>query len=250
MKNSKNDNTNNDSFITEEETNSGWIVTFADMMTLLLVFFVLLYSLSSFETEKYKSAVEKIKTNIETESNLIGLLELLEIPESMDTQITIEDLTGLRSREDTLVRDINRFAATGKAEDNITTTILDGKIIVRIRGEALFPSGSARLEDNAMRILDEITKVLFDYPDYKINIKGHTDDIPISTERFPSNWELSAIRATNVLKHLIKRGIQPQRLTATGYGKIMPLVPNISKENRAKNRRVEFVLEKKKTPFR
>ncbi|MFO7754058.1 MAG: flagellar motor protein MotB [Desulfobacteraceae bacterium] len=245
-----NSNTSNDSFISNEEESSGWIVTFADMMTLLLVFFVLLYSLASFETEKYKSAVEKIKTSIETESKLIGLMELLEIPESMDTQITIEDLTGLRSREDTLIRDINRFAASGKADDTITTTILDGKIIVRIRGKALFSSGAAELDSDAFKILDEITKVMFDYPDYNINIKGHTDDIPISTEAYPSNWELSAIRATTVLKHLIKRGIDPERLTATGYGKIMPLVPNTSKENRAINRRVEFVLEKKKTPFR
>ncbi|NBC24279.1 MAG: hypothetical protein GVX78_01525 [Bacteroidetes bacterium] len=102
MSSSTADSTNHDSFISGEEETSGWLVTFADMMTLLLVFFVLLYSLSSFETEKYKSAVEKIKTSIETESNLIGLLELMEIPETMDTQITIEDLTGLRSREDTL----------------------------------------------------------------------------------------------------------------------------------------------------
>ncbi len=250
MNTSTTDNTIYGSFLSGEEEGSGWIVTFADMMTLLLVFFVLLYSLSSFETEKYKSAVEKIKTSIETESNLIGLMELLEIPESMDTQITIEDLTGLRSREETLVRDINRFAASGKAEDSITTTILEGKIVVRIRGEALFQSGSAELGQDAPRVLDEITKVLFDYPDYNINIKGHTDDVPISTERFPSNWELSAIRATNVLQHLIERGIQPERLTATGYGKIMPLVPNTSEENRSMNRRVEFVLEKKKTPFR
>ena len=250
MNSSTTDHTVHDSFISGEEETSGWLVTFADMMTLLLVFFVLLYSLASFETEKYKSAVEKIKTSIETESKLIGLLELMEIPESMDTQITIEDLTGLRSREDTLIRDINRFAASGKMQDNITTTILEGKIIVRVRGNALFESGSAELDQGAMSILDEITRVLFDYPDYNINIKGHTDDVPISTEKFPSNWELSAIRATTVLKHLIKRGIQPERLTATGYGKIMPLVPNTSEENRAMNRRVEFVLEKKKTPFR
>ena len=83
------------------------------------------------------------------------------------------------------------------------------------------------------------------FPEYTINIKGHTDNIPIATRQFPSNWELSAIRATTVLKHLISRGIAPKRLTATGYGDKIPLEPNTTDANRARNRRVEFVLEKK-----
>ncbi|MBU3954174.1 MAG: OmpA family protein, partial [Proteobacteria bacterium] len=70
---------------------------------------------------------------------------------------------------------------------------------------------------------------------------------PISTRAFPSNWELSAIRATTVIKYLVSKGVAPQRLTATGYGDIMPQVPNTTDENRARNRRVEFVLEKKET---
>ena len=90
-----------------------------------------------------------------------------------------------------------------------------------------------------------MTAIAREYPEYTINIKGHTDDIPIATERFPSNWELSAVRATTVLKYLIGKGISARRLTATGYGDSDPLVPNTSDRNRAVNRRVEFVLEKK-----
>ncbi|MBU1341363.1 MAG: flagellar motor protein MotB [Proteobacteria bacterium] len=238
------DNTYNNTFITYDD-DATWLVTYADLMTILLVFFILLYTLSFFEKEKYRHAVETIKVQVEENENLIGLMELMEIPETADTRITIENITGLHSREKSLFENITKFARTNKQKQNISTRILDGKIIVSVNGKALFNSGSAALNPTATSIFDEIIQILYDYPEYNINIKGHTDNIPISTEFFPSNWELSAIRATTVLKYLISKGISPQRLTATGYGDVMPLLPNTSEENKALNRRVEFVLEKK-----
>ncbi len=233
--------------IIADDDDSPWLITYADLMTILLVFFVLLYTLAFFEKEQYRHAVESIKVQVEADENMIGLMELMEIPERPDTQITIEDITGLRSREKTLFSHITKFARTSSESQNISTRILNGKIIVTIKGAALFDSGSAALNADAVSIFDEIIQILKDYPEYAINIKGHTDNIPISTAIFPSNWELSAVRATTVLKYLISKGVVPQRLTATGYGDSMPLVPNTSEENRALNRRVEFVLEKKET---
>jgi len=241
------DNTYNNTFITYDD-DAPWLVTYADLMTIMLVFFVLLYTLSFFEKEKYKRTIETIKIRVESNENLIGLMELMEIPETVDTQITIEDITGLRSREKSLFENITKFARSSRQNKNISTRILDGKIIVSIKGKALFNSGSASLNDTAISIFDEIILILYDYPEYNINIKGHTDNSPISTAIFPSNWELSAVRATTVLKYLVSKGVNPQRLTATGYGEIMPLLPNTSEENKAQNRRVEFVLEKKTTP--
>jgi chemotaxis protein MotB len=238
------DNTYNNTFITYDDE-ATWLLTYADLMTILLVFFVLLYTLAFFEKEKYKNAVEAVKVQIDKDANLIGLLELLEVPETMDTKITIEDITGMHSKEKTLFDTITRFGRTNSQKQNISTRILDGKIIVSIKGKALFNSGSSSLNSTAISIFNEIIQILDDYPEYNINIKGHTDDIPISTAVFPSNWELSAVRATTVLKYLISKGVSPKRLTATGYGNVMPLVPNDSANNRAKNRRVEFVLEKK-----
>jgi len=240
------DNTYNNTFITYDD-DATWLVTYADLMTIMLVFFVLLYTLAFFEKEQYRHAVETIKVQIQEDAHLIGLMELMEIPETADTQITIEDITGLRSRKESLIESITKFARSSKQNKSISTRILDGKIIVSIKGKALFISGSAGLNRAATSIFDEIIQILDDYPEYNINIKGHTDNIPISTPLFPSNWELSAVRATTVLKYLISKGISPQRLTATGYGDIMPLLPNTSEENRAQNRRVEFVLEKKET---
>lgn len=238
------DNTYNSGFITYDDE-ATWLVTYADLMTILLVFFILLYTMVTLETEKYKHAVETIKVQIKDTRALIGLMELMEVSESTDKQISIEDITGLKKRSRSLFENLRKFASTSSQSQNISTRILDGKIIVNIKGKALFPSGSAALNNTATTIFDEIIQILADYPDYNINIKGHTDDVPISTKVFPSNWELSAVRATTVLKYLISKEILPGRLTATGFGDALPLVPNTSDENRALNRRVEFVLEKK-----
>ncbi|NOX33958.1 MAG: OmpA family protein [Deltaproteobacteria bacterium] len=240
------DNTYNNTFITYDD-DATWLVTYADLMTILLVFFVLLYTLAFFEKEKYRHAVETVKVQVEKNKKLIGLMELMEIPGNADKKITIEDITGLHSREKSLFKSITEFARSSSQKKNISTRILGGKIIITIKGKALFHSGSASLDKKAISIFDEIIQILKDYPEYNINIKGHTDNIPISTPIFPSNWELSAVRATTVLKYLVSKGVLPQRLTATGYGDVMPLVPNTSEKNRAQNRRVEFVLEKKET---
>ncbi|OQY00638.1 MAG: hypothetical protein B6I26_07420 [Desulfobacteraceae bacterium 4572_130] len=222
-----------------------WLVTYADLMTLILVFFVFLFSVSSFTQENYKSAIVKIKTQIESETSLTGLMELMEIPESAAKKITIEKITGMHASEQTILDDINKFIRSQNQDKNIAPYKLNGKIIVRVNGKALFDSGSIDIKSEATSILDEIVKLILGYPEYNVNIKGHTDNMPISSGSYPSNWELSALRATSVLKFLVEKGIRPQRLTATGYGEVMPLVLNISEKNRAINRRVEFVLEKK-----
>lgn len=232
-----------------DEGQGEWIVTYADLVTLLLVFFVLLFSISSLNLEKFKYALKSIQVSLGESDPAVGLLELLSAPETDDQKISIEDVTGLRSREKDMLSDINQFIRHKELSENIVLISAEGKIMLRIRGAVLFASGSAAMNPSAMPILNEIKQIIDDYPEYSVNIKGHTDDQPIVTPEFPSNWELSSIRATNVLKFLIVGGVDPERLTATGYADLMPLVPNTSEENRARNRRVEFVLEKKTSPF-
>lgn len=229
----------------EEDEGEGWIVTYADLVTLLLVFFVLLYSISSLNLNRFKQAFESIQITLGSEKTTLGVVEIMEIPEVEDKELTIEQITGLRSREEAIMEDINAFVAERNLGENITVQILNKKIVVRIRGKVIFDSGRETLNREARPILDQIIQIFDAYPEYNINIKGHTDNVPISTPRFPSNWELSAFRSTTVLKYLIERGISPFRLTATGYGSLIPIRPNTTPENRAMNRRVEFVLEKK-----
>lgn len=227
------------------EEEKGWLITYADLMTLLLVFFLLLYSISSLNMEKFKRAVESIQISLGETHPRVGLMDLVNVPEAGEQSFTIEDVTGLRAREQEMLESLNEVIADKNQTDNILVYAKDGKIIIQIRGTVLFASGSAAFNDAAIPILKEIVTIIQSYPEYNVNIKGHTDDVPIETPQFPSNWELSAVRATTVLKFLIGGDIDPHRLTATGYGELLPLVPNDSTENRAANRRVEFVLEKR-----
>ncbi|MEE8432740.1 MAG: OmpA family protein [Candidatus Desulfatibia sp.] len=230
--------------ILEDEEQAIWIVTYADLMTLLLVFFILMYAISSLNLLKFKTVLASIQVSLGEEKPGIGLLEIVKVPEQLDQKISLADLSGLRTREHELLGDIDDLIQEKKLGKYIIAQISEGKIYIQIRGKVLFNSGAAQLNDDAKPILDKIISIIQDYVEFDVNIKGHTDNTPISTAQFASNWELSAIRATTVLKYFIDGEVNPMRLTATGYGDFLPLVANNSAENRAINRRVEFVLER------
>jgi flagellar motor protein MotB len=113
---------------------------------------------------------------------------------------------------------------------------------VVLREQELFDSGSATLKPEGIKVVTKLAETLKGYPDTVIRSEGHTDDRPISTGRFPSNWELSSARATEVVRSLQKQGISPERLIAIGYGDTRPAAPNTDAESRAKNRRVEIIV--------
>lgn len=232
--------------IIEDDEQSSWIVTYADLMTLLLVFFVLMYAISSLNLEKFKHVINSIQVTLNEKTPAVGLLEIIKTPEhKAKRKVRLTDITGLTSREHEILSDIDKVIEERKLGEHIIARISEGSIHIQATGKVFFNSGSATLNLEAEPILDKITEIIKEYGEYSVNIKGHTDNTPISTEKFASNWELSAIRATTVLKFLVDGGIDPVRLTATGYGDMIPLVPNNSAENRALNRRVEFVLERK-----
>lgn len=230
--------------IIEDEDEATWLVTYADLMTLLLVFFIIMYAISSKNLLKFRSTLASIQFSSGQTNSGIGLLEIVK-PEQLDKKVSLADLTGLKSREKEMLGDIDDLIQKKQLGKHIIAKISEGKIYIQIRGKVLFDSGAAQLNDDAKPILDKIVGIIQDYEEFNVNIKGHTDNTPISTAQFASNWELSAIRATTVLKYLIDGEVSPMRLTATGYGDLLPLVTNNSAENRATNRRVEFVLERK-----
>ncbi len=215
-----------------------FLVIYADLVTLILVFFILLYALSARENHAYKEEISRMHDLVQEK-----------VPEPPAASFVIEELTGLRPRHARVKKALSRFMREETPNEKISLRSYQGKMILDISGESVFASGSADLNPQARPLFEKLAVIFKQFPDYTVNIKGHTDNVPIATSQFPSNWELSAIRATTVLKYFIEQGMEPWMLTATGYGESMPKVPNISDANRAENRRVEFVLEKKDSPF-
>jgi len=219
-----------------ENTTPSWMVTYADMSTLLLTFFIIYYSLAAINMNKFKEAI------LGEEQASIGLMELLDAVESRES---IEVLTGLRT--DDILADIKQVAEKETLNPVMQVSTDRAKIIVRVPGQTLFEPGKANLKlETSKAVLTEIIKLMRKYPLYKISIQGHTDDTPISTVQFPTNWELSSARATAVLRYFIDKNVEPKRLTATGYGEIFPIASNQTEIGKATNRRVEFVLEKER----
>ncbi len=237
--------------VTPEGEASAWLFTFADMMTLILTFFVLLYSMSKLEVEKFKTIMTSVQTSFGEYHPSINQLVVAEAPdeqekESKEEGEQLDPAVQAERQSQDMLADIVKFIAKKGLDKHIIASVENGNIVLRVKDAILFPSGSAQLNKNAGPVLSDIKEIIQKYMDFRVRIAGHTDNIPISNVRFPSNWELSAIRATTVLRYLIDSGVATDRLTATGYGEIIPLFPNDSPEHRAQNRRVEFVLEKEK----
>lgn len=245
----------------EDEETAGWIFTFADLMSLLLVFFILLYSLSRMTETTLVAALSSIQIALNSNGALVrqeplkysgGGTETIKPAEPQ--MATNGQLTYAKDPIDEEVREevneiandvMSKFVANNL--ENQVAVFEDGeKITIRIDGHSLFESGESDILYSAEPIYETLLGIFNRYPDYNINIKGHTDNIPIRTARFPSNWELSAIRATTTLRYFLENDIPPERMTATGYADSIPLVRNDTEEHRALNRRVEFVLQRDK----
>lgn len=259
----------NDDPLFEQEETATWIFTYADLMSLLLVFFILLFSMTKVSKYTLESALSSIQiamnssgANItqDPEMHSAGGVNLVK-PE--DHQIGVNDdfITSKRNTagvaeaiEQQKIEEIKEVEEmTSEIQKQIEVTQLSNvvsvqqngdQLIITVEGQTLFESGDAELSWQADYIFEELIKMFQFYYEFSINIKGHTDNIPIRTIKFPSNWELSAIRATTVLRYFLQQNISPQRMTATGYADSVPIAPNDTEDNRARNRRVEFVLEK------
>ena len=212
-----------------EEGSPAWMATFADMMSLLLTFFILMYAIASQNTARVLHEVLGI------EEKSLGVIDLID---KITIQKSLQELTGLNNPN--ILDDMDDIA-----EDSaMAVDTNEAKVVVRVPGANLFKPGQADLQLTGRPVLDSVIAVIRKYPDYKIHIQGHTDDDPISTERFPTNWELSAARATAVLRYFFDKGVEPEKMTATGYADTFPLASNDTDQGRTLNRRVEFVLEK------
>lgn len=217
-----------------------WLATFADLMTLLLTFFVLLFSLSSIDNVRFREIISEIQLGLGAKPRKAAVFD--DIPR--DRLINI--LPG--AARQSVSADLEQLVRDEKLEGAEVVDMGDQGALLRIGGHILFPSGTAEIQDSARGTLDKLAVILQRNPEYHLDIKGHTDNIPISTAAFASNWELSALRATTVLRGLLARNVPSWRMTATGYADTQPLAANFSPAGRERNRRVELLFAKGRAP--
>lgn len=218
----------------EEETGGGapgWMTTYGDLMSLLLTFFILLMTFSSIELTKFKAAM----------GSLQGALGVLETDRGRVTYM--EEFVAYRKNVlSQTLGEIELYLKRNQLQGLVYVTQVKEGIRFRLSDPLLFDSGKADLRPVGYGVLSRIADIILKLP-CEVIVEGHTDNVPIHTSQFPSNWELSAARAVSVVKYLaLSEGISPSRLSAVGYGEHRPLVPNTTLENRAKNRRVEVFI--------
>lgn len=223
----------------ENQNNSGggggWMTTFSDLMSLLLTFFILLYSMSSVSAEKFNEASNSVQLAFGGGDSLIE-------------GNTISD-TGTETSEETvdpelvkMYNEVVQFLETKEIASQASVEYDKDGIYVNIQESILFGSGSAIIADSGKNTLNSLGELIQEFEN-DVVIEGYTDNVPMHNANFSSNWELSTGRAISVLRYLSEdRKVDPTRLSAKGYGEYHPTVPNNSEENRAKNRRVNIVL--------
>lgn len=181
-----------------DDSSSSWLVTYSDAITLLLAFFVMILSVSELDQGK----VEALKE---------GLAEM------MTGEAPPTPFTDIRDGLEELIIENN-------LENQLSVTLDSKGVKIEFANVALYSSGSADIKNSAIPTLQEVTRVIREtsHDTHMVEVEGHTDDVPIHTEKFPSNWELSSVRATNVVKYLLAEGIEKERLKAAGYADSRP----------------------------
>jgi chemotaxis protein MotB len=268
--------------IPDHEDGMRWMLTYSDMITLLLALFMVLFSISSLNISKYKSLQHSIKSSFsgsilsggrsilqtgsdQTTQNSISNIQLPTIapitpaiarPSSSATvsQAEMKTLVSdaqLASQEQyeltTLERRINAYAKAHGWSNEVRAQLQQrGLVVTVLTDKLLFASGSDELRSAGQPLLNEIaTLVNLDTEAHPVVVEGYTDNMPIDTSQFPSNWVLSTGRATSVLQYLLTRNVPGKRLSAAGYGDNFPVASNATTTGRARNRRVEIVFERK-----
>ncbi len=223
----------------EESSGSGnaWMATFGDMMTLLLCFFILLLSFATMDVVKFREALGSVQEALGVQFEHDGEFEAI-----ASAPIQLEDAEGSGGLgDDRALLDELSAAISEEGLDNEIGAEIDGRgVVLRIGGRVLYRGGEADLRPEADAILTRVAD-LVKGTTHRVMIEGHTDDVPIQTARYPSNWELSTARAISAMRFLVSQDVDAQRVGVAGYADLRPIEPNDSPFNRATNRRVEFV---------
>lgn len=217
----------------EAHNTDRWLLTYADLITLLLGLFVILYAMSKIDSDRYSKIVMALGGVFGSSEKVLSGSKF-EIREPILSEVQIEKK---------LIQDeINKMLAPNMKSGLVSISDNERGVTVHLMEELLFEIGKAELKSNSLTVMDSLATILRTLPN-EIRIEGHTDNVPISTPRFPSNWHLSVERAVTAAYYLItKHKLTPEKISVAGYSEYHPIVPNNTPENRMRNRRVDIVI--------
>ncbi|NLM96248.1 MAG: OmpA family protein [Halanaerobiaceae bacterium] len=215
-----------------------WMTTYGDMMTLVLVFFVFLYSFSVLDVGKFHGFISSFQAKLGVLDGGMTILDNVNISKGSLGQNFNPDRANFRK----VMGHLSVFVEEEGLAENVSMEINERGLVINLTGQILYDLVKADIKPEGKAVLDKIAESIRDIPNH-IVVEGHTDNWPINNEEFPSNWELSTTRATNVIKYFIEvHQLPPARLSAAGYSEYRPLYSNDTAENRSRNRRVEVVV--------
>lgn len=228
----------------KEMKTDGWLATYADTVTLLLTFFVLLYSLSTIDSQKFQQIAVAMQSAFSGKADR-SILEFNsssgDVPIVGKPQLTVEDIQENENLE--ILEDVLTYIKENDLENDVQIYEDEKGLNIQMKDSVLFDTGKAELRSDSKNVLDKVSD-LIGKVDNKIIIEGHTDNVPINTPAMPNNWHLSSARALSVLDYFLgsKKILNPQRFSAQGCGEYRPIAKNDTDEGRAKNRRVNIIV--------
>lgn len=238
----------------EEHMNEAWLLPYADLLTLLLALFIVLYSMNSVDTKKFEdmsrafnivlnggSGVLEFPSVVDKGTNTDKAVKTKDKNNPKDSEMTMEQLVKQEQAEfQNLKKQIDEYIEKNGLMTELETKLNMAQLVISISDNALFAPAQATVKPEAVELATAIGKLLQQYPSYEVIVSGHTDTRPIHNSEFKSNWDLSAMRAIRFMDIMLQnKELQPERFSAIGYGEYRPIADNDNEAGKAKNRRVE-----------
>lgn len=230
----------------EEHIPEGWLIPYADLLTLLLALFIVLFASSNIDQTKLEKMSQSFNQVFSGGTSVFqaSTASNSDISRTNKTDTTANPRTYELAKLDELKEEVNQYIEKNGLENEIEATINSSGLVLTIQDRALFSMGEATLDPDARAVARSISGILEQAGNREIVVSGHTDNIPINTARFPSNWELSSARATAFMRGLLTNdALNPGQFTLASYGEYQPIATNDTEAGRSKNRRVEVLIK-------
>lgn len=235
----------------DNHIDESWLIPYADILTLLLALFIVLFSMSSIDAEKFQQIARSFNGIFSGQSGMLDVNYPEFVPEEFPnigkSKVDHNKLKQQYFQEQTGLKDIqtkiNAYIEKNDLQGSLKTTLTDEGLLVTLSEGVLFDSGSAVVREEDKKIAREVSKLLVMNPPRHIIISGHTDNVPIHNSQYRSNWQLSVMRSVNFMEILLEnKNLDPRWFSAKGYGEFSPIASNATPEGRKKNRRVEILI--------